>query len=400
MINKNNNPKIRVINLGKRNNKDLENGIKKQNNYYNQKKTIESYNAKINGFQFTKKKIYLETNTTFDKKNNLSLFSFLSSNTNQDDKIVNKSIKTTKETDNTQINLKYSNISNKKKYFFYSKKMGSTINQYNSKPTKNNELNKELDKFKNRIDSLMKVIEDFEVNYINSSESKRIKDELNDLINSKNYFSTYECHSSQKSMKLHKRQIYFRESNKNIFNKFKNNNKTVILQNHKLCLLHNTHHNNYSSTKNINNNTSIISSKNGRNKNIYKKELNKNNNNINSYNRRINYSSLLEVKSLNKEKGKKSKKEKKKIYMNKNNLNKNKPITHHYPSKSNDVKNFESLYNERKTKNKDIINNNIYITPTYNKTPKIYRIKEKITKIGKQKSNNNDTNTKKKVFKK
>ena len=57
MINKNNNPKIRVINLGKRNNKDLENGIKKQNNYYNQKKTIESYNAKINGFQFTKKKI-------------------------------------------------------------------------------------------------------------------------------------------------------------------------------------------------------------------------------------------------------------------------------------------------------------------------------------------------------
>ena len=86
--------------------------------------------------------------------------------------------------------------------------------------------------------------------------------------------------------------------------------------------------------------------------------------------------------------------------MNKNNLNKNKPITHHYPSKSNDVKNFESLYNERKTKNKDIINNNIYITPTYNKTPKIYRIKEKITKIGKQKSNNNDTNTKKKVFKK
>ena len=115
--------------------------------------------------------------------------------------------------------------------------MGSTINQYNSKPTKNNELNKELDKFKNRIDSLMKVIEDFEVNYINSSESKRIKDELNDLINSKNYFSTYECHSSQKSMKLHKRQIYFRESNKNIFNKVKNNN------------------------------TSIISSKNGRNKN-------------------------------------------------------------------------------------------------------------------------------------
>ena len=240
----------------------MENGIKKQNNYYNQKKTIESYNAKINGFQFTKKKIYLETNTTFDKKNNLSLFSFLSSNTNQDDKIVNKSIKTTKETDNTQINLKYSNISNKKKYFFYSKKMGSTINQYNSKPTKNNELNKELDKFKNRIDSLMKVIEDFEVNYINSSESKRIKDELNDLINSKNYFSTYECHSSQKSMKLHKRQIYFRESNKNIFNKVKNNNKTVILQNHKLCLLHNNHHNNYSSTKNINNNTSIISSKN------------------------------------------------------------------------------------------------------------------------------------------
>jgi hypothetical protein len=320
MNNKNNNKKLKIVNLGKKNNKDIENG-KKQTANNNQKKVIESYYIKNNGIQYIKKKLNFENYTTFDKKNNISLFSFLSSQTNQEDKITNNSLKTTKESNYNQINLKYSNVNYKKKNFFYSKNVGSTMNYYNKNSNNkqishpNFELNKELDNFKNRIDGIMRVIEDFEINYINSSESKRIKNELNNITTNKKYFNksqdtvnikvSGDLQTSQKNEKNHQKSIYFRESNKNIFNNEKNSNKTMIIKNHKLNLIDN-HHNNknkFSSTKNIKNininNTSIISNRNK------KKEINKNNIIKNSYNRRINYSSLLEVKTINKDKDKK-----------------------------------------------------------------------------------------------
>ena len=429
MNNKNNNQKLKIINLGKKNNKDIENG-KKQTANNNQKKVIESYYIKNNGIQYIKKKLNFENYTTFDKKNNISLFSFLSSHTNHEDKITNNSLKTTKESNYNQINLKYSNVNYKKKNFFYSKNVGSTINYYNNNNNSNNnhnklishpnfELNKELDNFKNRIDGIMRVIEDFETNYINSSESKRIKDELNNITTNKNYFNksqdtvsikkSGELRTSQKKVKNHQKSIYFRESNKNIFNNEKNSNKTMIIKNHKLNLIDNHQNNKFSSTKNIKNininNTSVISNRNDRNK---KKEINKNTNNIkNSYNRRFNYSSMLEVKTINKDKDKdkdkdkKVTKERKKNNEFKNNILRTKPKTYHYPSKSNDLKNFETIYNYKKTKYKTILNNNIQIS-TYNKTPKIYKVNKKINKMVKQKSkdHNNNTNTNKKVFKK
>ena len=80
------------------------------------RKIIESYTTKKKEIQCLKKKINLETNSTFDKKNNLSLFSFQSSNTNLEDKTINKSLKTTKETESNQLNLKYSNIKKNKKW--------------------------------------------------------------------------------------------------------------------------------------------------------------------------------------------------------------------------------------------------------------------------------------------
>lgn len=346
------------------------------------------------------------------KKNNLSLFSFLSSNTNQEEILTNKSLKTTKETENNQINLKYSNINNKKKYFLQSKKIGSTKNQCNIKQNNNSELNKELDKFKNKIDGLIKVIEDFERHYIHSSKSKKIKDELNKIIYNKKYYnmnnlsitnSNKDNHASQRNIRHnHKKQIYFRESNYSALNKEKESNKTMILKNNKLNLMRAQPRNIYSSTKNIinsNNNKTVISLKNDNNKSD-KNNFNKNNKIKNSCNKRFNYSSLLEVKSMNTDKKNILKEKKKNV--NKS-LYKSKPMTHHYASKSNDIKNIESIYNEKKIKEKNMLNNNIYITPNNNKTPKIYKIKQKIGKMKKQKSNeNNITNAsvKNKIFKK
>ena len=418
MNTKNNNQKIKNIIIGKKNNKQYENGSMKKTLNSN-KKYIESYNTKNKRIQFPQKYINLESNATFDKKNNLSLFSFLSSNTNQEEILTNKSLKTTKETENNQINLKYSNINNKKKYFLQSKKIGSTKNQCNIRQKNNSELNKELDKFKNKIDGLIKVIEDFESNYIHSSKPNKIKDELNKIIHNKKYNNINNSnitnsnkdnhnHASQRNIRYnHKKQIYFRESNNSALNKEKESNKTMILNNHKLNLMRTQPHKIYSSTKNINsnNNKTVISLKNDNNKcdkNIFNKNnFNKNNNIKNPYNKRINCSSLLEVKSMNSDK-KNIVKEKKKT-LNKS-IYKSKPMTHHYASKSNDIKNIESIYKEKKIKEKNMLNNNIiYITPNNNKTPKIYKIKQKIGKMTKQKSNENNisnASAKNKIFKK
>ena len=421
MNTKNNNQKIKNIIIGKKNNKQYENGSMKKTLNSN-KKYIESYNTKNKRIQFPQKYINLESNATFDKKNNLSLFSFLSSNTNQEEILTNKSLKTTKETENNQINLKYSNLNNKKKYFLHSKKIGSTKNQCNIRQKDNSELNKELDKFKNTIDGLIKVIEDFESNFIHSSKSNKIKDELNKIIHNKKYNNINNLtitngnkdnnnhnhnHASQRNIRYnHKKQILFRESNTIALNKEKESNKTMILKNHKLNLLRTQPHNIYSSTKNIksNNNKTVVSLKNDNNNkfnnNKYDKNINFKNNNIkNTYNKRINCSSLLEVKSLNNNSDKKNVGKEKKKNMNIV-MHKSKPKTHHYASKSNDIKNIESIYKEKKIKEKNI-KYNIYITPNNKKTPKIYKIKQKIGKMTKQKSNeNNITNAsvKNKIF--
>ena len=161
--------------------------------------------------------------------------------------------------------------------------------------------------------------------------------------------------------------------------------------------------NNCSSTKNILKikiNNPIISNKIKSDKNKKynnKKELKIiNTNNKNAYDRRIIYSSLIEVKSKNKEKTTKVKEKpydiNKKINTNIN----NKPMAYHFPSKSNDIKNIENIYNNnKKNKEKEVISNTIYINPSYNKTPKIYRFKEKINKKTNAKSNKNNKKKKK-----
>ena len=74
-------------------------------------------------------------------------------------------------------------------------------------------------------------------------------------------------------------------------------------------------------------------------------------------------------------------------------------MTCHYPSKSIDIKTIENIYNEKKTKEKEVINNTTYVNPSYNnKTPKINRVKEKINKKGKTKSNKNNPNKKKNII--
>ena len=431
MNSKNNNQKSKVINIGKKGNKEEKNEIKKRNhNNNNQKKVIESYNTKNNVLQYIKKKINLEANITFEKKNNLSLLSFLSSNTNQDDKFTNKSLKTTKETENNQLNLKYSNINKKKKFFLTSNTISSFNNTHthihnpnpkqktSSQGCNNIILSQELDNFKNRIDGLLKVIEDFETKYIHSNENKRIKEEFNKIINNKKYYektnsnininSNHISHYSSKKeidISARKNQIFFRESNKNIFNKDinnnNNNNKTMILRNHKLNLINNhPTPNNFYSTKNIKNssNNSTIINKYEKNKNN-KNEQYKNINYKNSYNRRINYSTLIEIKSINNEKTQKLMKENKN---NKDLLNKakTKPLTHHYPSKSNDIPSFEYIYNKDKKIKEDNKTKKIFINPSYSRTPKIYRVKKKINKNEKKKSNINNANKKKKFIKK
>ena len=102
MNNKNNSRKIKVLHLSNKINKN------QNSNNSPKKKLIESYNNKSNNklLYYINKKINIETSITSDKNNNLSLFSFLSSNTNQEEKLTNKSLRTTRETESNYINNK------------------------------------------------------------------------------------------------------------------------------------------------------------------------------------------------------------------------------------------------------------------------------------------------------
>ena len=396
-------PKAKINILGIKNNKESENRKIKYNNN-NKKKVIESYNSKNNDINSISKKINLEGNVTFDKKNNLSLFSFLSSNINQEEKATNKSIKTTKETE-SQLNLKYTNPNNRKKIIFNSNKINNHKEKKKisiSNSSHNILLHKELDKFKNRIDCILRVIEDFELKYIHSTKSKKIQEELNKIIINKKYFDKNNISSPIQGTKnitinSNKKQMYYRRSNNNILTREENNSKTIIIKNKFNLLNKSPPKNNFNSTKNIKNkniNNSNISDKNEKNKKYYNKsEIIKNN--INAYERRINYGSLIEIKQKNKEKAK--------IYMKKNKkdininiINKNKPVTY----KLNEIKTVENIDNYKKIKKKEIINNTIYVNPSFNKTPKTHRKKEKIYKKEKEISNKYNNKKKKKFIKK
>ena len=289
------------------------------------KNFIESYNNKKNKLNSLK-------NTTFDNKANLSLSSFAASNISQEDKIVNTSLKTTKETENNQ--LKDSN--NKK--------------NRNDADTPALLLNKEIDKFENRIKRLLKIIEDFEMKYINSPERKKIQKELNEVKQSRKYLNNVNI-----NIKLQKKKKETtRESQKKIANKEKNSNKAIKIKKKKLNLKNNPLHNLFLSTKNI------------KNKNNKKESTDANINNIediniirNSYSRRINYSHLLDIKSTNKEK-------------NPNTIVKKEILTHHFPSKSNGIEFNQNIYEETKIKDKNFKKSKIN-----NKTNTINREKEK-----------------------
>ena len=342
MNNKNNKTKIKVLHLGNSLNQKIK--IDKSP----KKNIIESYNSKgynVNNNKYEyypNKKLNLEISSTFEKNNNLSLFSLLSSNTNQEERLINKSLRTTRETESNQ-------ISSKDKKFFQGKmKLKINIDDKEKKKQKaknfvnksnNININKELDKFKFKIDNLLKIIENFENNFIKSEKPKKIKEEFNKIISNKKYF-----------------QI----DNKTNNIKSKSNSKSIknIIVNKENSQLYRI--------KNIFNSMNNINSK--RQKKILIKVQNSNNY-TNTFNRRLKYSLLLNENSNKKAKTKRIIKEKKINYNNNKNIK-----TQYYPSKSIEM-NGKKNFKKDKEKNKKI--KNIYTNSNYNKTPKINKIKSK-----------------------
>ena len=348
MKNMNNNKKIKVFNM--------DNRLKKKQNLYNdnEKKLIESYNYKTDNKKifYSNKKINLETSTTSEKNNNLSLFSFLSYNTNQEEKL-NKSLRTTKETEsNIIINKKQKFSENAKPQLKLNKRNKIKVKPksnkfvrkiYNTNITnKNNKINinKDLDKFKIRIENLLKVITNFENNYINSPQPKIIKEELNKIM-SKNYFKNENNSRSKINMNL----SLDKESSCGL----------------KKCSL-------FNSMNNINTK---------RPKKIMIKNKESNNNILNTYSRRIKYSLLLNENSNKKIKTKRIIKEKNE------NKNKNNNI-HHCNCKSSYLirKESEKISNKEKNKNKEkdkiIKKNCIYLNSNFDKTSKTKDITKKV----------------------
>ena len=330
MKKKDNSTKLKVFHFGN-------NLKKKQKNEKNDdKKIIESYNTKVfNKYDNNNigKKINLEMSSKSAKNNNLSLFSFISYNSSQ---LINKSLRTTKETESNQIknsNQKLSEgkiklkIINRNKMIQKSKNIGNiNNNSYN-----NININEELNKFKNRIDNLLKVIENFEDNYINSEKPKKMKEEFDKLIKDKKYFQI-----NNKNNILLKNNL-----NSTINIKIKKGNKQIYKTNN------------------------IFNSVNDFNKKKSKKYL-KNDKNKNSINRKFKYSLLYNGDSS-------------KIFLKiKDKKLKNyKTIkTQHYPSKSNEINEIEIMKEKeiksiKKEKGNNITTKNKYINKDFYKTQKI-----------------------------
>ena len=341
MNNKNSKSKVKVFNFWNNTND------KKYNNKSSKKNIIESYKEKINNKYYNfNKRINLEiSSTTSEKNNNLSLFSYLSNNTYQEDKLTNKSLRTTKETEGNQINNKNKisseskirlkmNYKNQTKVKQKSKNVGGNANN-------NINITKELDKFKIRIDNLLTIIEIFENNYINSEKPKTIKEEFNKIIKDKKYFQM----NNNNNIKVQN----CTKSNTNI------KKSEEKIQHHKI-------YNIYNSMNNINSKK--------------QKQL-LNGQKENKYNKRLKYCLLLDENSKKNVKVKTNriiKEEKIKDFKN--------AKTQYFPSKSLEKK--EKIYKEQKTKRKEKGKNlkikNIYTKTNYNKTPIINKIKSKFNK--------------------
>ena len=340
MKNKNNKSNIKVLNLGNNSN------IKNNNNKDSKKNIIESYNTKINNKYYNlDKKINLEISSISEKNNNLSLFSYLSNYTNQEDKLTNKSLRTTKETEGNQINNKNKIFSERKKIKMDYKnrvKIKQKSRDKNNNTYNNININKELDKFKIRIDNLLKIIEKFENNYINSEKPKMIKEEFNKIIKDKKYF---QMNNQNNNIKI----LNNTKSNVNI-----NKNKEKI-QHHKI---------NYASNS-VNNINTKIQKKllyNGKEKNINK-------------NKRIKHC-LLSIENIKKNvKVKTNRKIKEKEIKDYKNVK-----TKYCTFKSIEIREKPNLEIKTKHKEKNVRIKNIYTNSNFKKTGKINKIKGKVNK--------------------
>ena len=247
-------------------------------------------------------------NVTYDKKITNS-FSFISSiSTIQDEQKLNKTIK---QNQNKEFKLKYNintNNSNSKEINHLSRKkhLRPHVKNRYSKIV----IDKEVDKFKNSINNLMKIIENFENEYINSSKPKLIKEQLNQITNNRTYFLQNDFNKSS--------LLNFKDNgNKILVNKRNNKPKQTINNINK----NNTTKSNYNSTiPNINNinNKNFLSETFSPNKNEINTQLkltevlphkenkkylkNSHLSNLcsgNAYDRRINYSLLISKKINN-----------------------------------------------------------------------------------------------------
>ena len=246
-------------------------------------------------------------NATYDKKITNS-FSFISSiSTTQDEQKLNKTIKTIQNKDfklKYNININNSNLKEINRPF--GKKHTNLLAK--NKYTKI-EIDEEVDKFKSSIDNLMKIIENFENEYINSNKQQLIKEQLNQITHNHTYFSKNDFNkSSLINQKLNDKKIL--DNGKN--NKSKqtvNMNKNNILKQK-----YNSTISNISNEKNKNFLSETFSSnKNEINaklkltgifhhKEIKKKIYNSHLSNLvsgNAYDRRVNYSHLLSQKVNN-----------------------------------------------------------------------------------------------------
>lgn len=206
------------------------------------KKNIEPYIIKEMQQTYDSLKLNNNNNNiTYDKKITNS-FSFISSiSTIQDEQKLNKTIK---QNQNKEFKLKYNintNNSNSKEINHLSRKkhIHPRLKNRYSKVV----IDKEVDKFKNRINNLMKIIENFENEYIYSSKPKLIKEQLNQITHNRTYFLQNDVNKSS--------LLNFKDNgNKILVNKKNNKAKQTINNINK----NNTTKSNYNSTiPNINN---------------------------------------------------------------------------------------------------------------------------------------------------
>ena len=193
----------------------------------------------------------------------------------------------------------------------------------NNNTYNNININKELDKFKIRIDNLLKIIEKFENNYINSEKPKMIKEEFNKIIKDKKYF---QMNNQNNNIKI----LNNTKSNVNI-----NKNKEKI-QHHKI--------------NNASNSVNNINTK------IQKKLL---------YNRK--------EKNINKNKRIKH------CLLSNENIKKN-VKTQYCTFKSIEIREKPNLEIKTKHKEKNVRIKNIYTNSNFKKTGKINKIKGKVNK--------------------